>query len=139
MSEILLSYDGRIVNLVNTKPLAIPFDILYNVVNKQGEIQSEVPAHKFLLTLVSLVFRTGFFGSDNTDKKAEVIKIKETTSKAFQTFINVIYQKPVNLDQMKVHEILEVFNLANHFIILELLVVLNEQLDKIKITKDNVI
>ena len=55
----------------------------------QGELEGEVPAHKFLLALASPVLRRGFY--DSHFKESDKIDMKETTLKAFKAMMSVIY------------------------------------------------
>ena len=56
MSFFPIDYNDWMVALTSDPP-AINFDVKFQFVNKQGEVQGEVLGHKMLLALASPVFR----------------------------------------------------------------------------------
>ena len=103
--------------------------------DKEGNAQGRVWANKFVLSLVSPVFRTSF-GSDNADQKSEVIRTKETTKAAFQALIDFIYRQEVEFEQMTAQELFDLLDLAEYYNITELNTILNKQLANLPIAED---
>jgi len=134
-----MNYNTMVTDLLSTDQPIIPFDVTYRIHDDQGQFLGEVSAHKFILALASPIFRSAYFGSDNTDKKEKVIKSKDRTVKAFQAMVDFIYKKPVDFEQMTVHEIFDVVDLAECYMISDLMEVLKERLKTVKVTKDTVI
>ena len=62
----------------------------------------EVKAHKMILGMVSLTFKTMFYITDVGDKTSEMIHILETTALAFQIVIDAIYHSKGSLQKKTV-------------------------------------
>jgi len=133
-----LGYNYLVSSLFSTDQPTIPFDVTYRIHDKEDQFQGEVSAHNYLLGLVSPVFRSSLFGSDNTDKKAKSIEAG-TTVKAFKTMIDFIYKRQIDFEQITVHEIFDIVDLAECYMIPELMNLLKERLENVKVTKDNMI
>ena len=133
-----MDFNSLIPALSNSPP-SIPYDVTYKICNEEDKVMAEVPGHKMILAMASEVMRNGFFGSDNTDKTAKVIRVQDTTVAAFQTMFDFIYRRAINTDLMKAADIFDVINLAKKYIIQKLEDDFMEKLGKFKVTKDDVI
>jgi len=128
-----------VVSQLLDHPSQVPEDITYRVLDKEGKSQGELKAHKLILAAASNVFRNGFFGSENTDKKANILYIKDTSFKAFSIFIDSIYKKPVHYDLLSIEEIFDVVYLATRYEIQALKELLNHRLENVKVDKVNIL
>jgi len=128
-----------VVSQLLDHPSQVPEDITYRVLDKEGKSQGELKAHKLILAAASNVFRNGFFGSENTDKKANILYIKDTSFKAFSILIDSIYKKPVHYDLLSIEEIFDVIYLATRYEIQALKELLNHKLENVKVNKVNIL
>ena len=77
---------------ISTSDPPLPYDVTFRVFSQDDESQfEEISAHKLLLASVSEVFQAQFFGALANDQK--IIKIKETTFKAFQVSVCLLMFK----------------------------------------------
>lgn len=137
-AENLLNYNSMVVDLLSSDPPAIPFDVTYRIYDSQDQHQGDVSAHKFILSLASPIFRCDFFGFDNSDSKASVIKMEGTTLESFQAVVDFMYKKKVDFELKTVDEIFGIYDLAERYMIPQLMDVLIKQLEAIQVTKDTV-
>jgi len=75
----------------------IPTDVKFEFEEEEEDgrvIIQEIKAHKFILALVSDVFRNGFYGGMPDDG---IIKIKDVTKESFEAMIDFIYDKKVDV------------------------------------------
>jgi len=82
-----------------TLPVAsdiIPTDVKFEFEEEEDGIVTikEIKAHKFILSLVSDVFRNGFYGGILDDGK---IKIKDVTKESFEAMIDFIYDRKTDV------------------------------------------
>jgi len=81
---------------VSSSASDIPTDVkfLFQEEEDGSVITKEIKAHKFILALVSDVFRMGFYGGFPDNGSIEIIDVKK---ESFDAMINYIYNKEVNL------------------------------------------
>ena len=120
----------------------LPPDITFLVRGEEGAESKSVGAHRWLLAGISPVFRRMFFGP--VKETGEVVEVKETTPEAFRTMINFIYMPPAgesfNLDNVTCpQKIFEVLALADRYEILDLKTMASDALEKLAITRENMI
>lgn len=132
-----LDYNALVASLLSPD-CPIPSDITFRVMDKKGIYLGDVSAHKFILSLVSPISRSSFFGSDNTDRDAKVLETKETTMKAFRGMVDFIYKKEVNFEQMSVREMFDLVDLAEYYHITELQEVIRGLLNDLDISRETV-
>ena len=77
-----------------------------------NEVQ-ELPAHKLVLSCASQVFRTQFYGSIPGDQDA--IPVTDSSFEAFKIFIDILYNKKVDLKTLTFQLLGEVFYLAEKY------------------------
>jgi len=100
-------------------PTNIPTDVTFEVKEKNpqgdhdnGNETSTFRAHKMVLAVASPVFQAEFFGL--AKEVTDVIPVSDTTKEAFDTMLNHVYLKDVNLD-VSFEKIFEVVNLAEKY------------------------
>ena len=133
-----MDFNSLIPTLSNSPP-SIPYDVIYKICDEEDKVMGEVPGHKMILAMASEVMRNGFFGSDNQDKTAEVIRVHGTTVKACQTMFDFFYRRATNPGLVKAADIFEVVNLAKRYMIQKLEDDLMKNLKEFKVTEDNLI
>jgi len=112
-------------------------DVTFQIVTTEGGQYGEVKAHRLILGFLSPVFRTQFYGFGNdTD---DVIPVKGTSKKAFETLIDFIYGKNINWEVMSLSELFDVVNLAEMYILPEFMEEIKNQIDNFHITEENLI
>ena len=119
----------------------LPPDVSFLVVDGEDVKGSKtIGAHKYLLGGVSPVFRKQFFGPMKDDR--DVIEVKETTAKAFQTLLDFIYRK-AGQDTFTLNNLncplkhFEVLELAERYEILDLKTRVKKALETFVVTKGN--
>jgi len=122
----------------------IPFDVTFQIAEKNGrKIRlCEVKAHKWLLAMVSDIFKTMFYATNVGDKAENVIKIEKTTASAFQIMIDSVYNaKSIeeSLAGKSIHEIFDVVNLVERYQIPELKEAIQQLLAEYPITEHTVL
>jgi len=113
-----------------------PPDVIFKIV--EGDLSSEVEAHKQVLGMVSLTFRNMFRNMPG----AKVIEIKETTKEAFQIMVNSIYNKSpidISLANKSVDEIFAVVNLIKIYMIPELMEDLKQFISTFSLTDETLL
>ena len=123
---------------LSSDPPTVPYDITFLIYNQEKELQGEIQAHKFLFAHNSSVFRIKFCGAgdfaDKTDKEVEIIG----TFEAFRLITNYLYNKPTAIKELSVDELFDVVDLAHFYEIAKLEEVLEQCLEKMVITKEDV-
>ena len=123
----------------------LPPDVCFLVQGEgeeSGGQSKAVRAHRFVLGVVSPVFRGMFFGP--MSETAKEIEVKETTPEAFDVMIKYIYNPPggdrFNLDQIGCpQKLFELLALANRYQISTLATLSSDALGSLAITRDNMI
>jgi len=126
--ELWSSLVSRVVD--ETRP-----DVIFKIV--EGDLSSEIQAHKHVLGMVSLTFRNMF-----RNMPAEVIEIKETTEQAFGVMVDAVYNKsPIeaSLADKSVDEIFAVVNLAKIYMISELMEDLKQFISSFPLTDETLL
>jgi len=113
----------------------IPTDVTFLVKNSQDGVE-KFQAHKLLLSLVSEVFKTRFYGSFG--ETSDILEIQEIAPQAFETMINFIYHKDCHLDKKSAEEIFEIANVAEMYDIAQLMVEVKRAVKRIPVTMTNV-
>ena len=103
----------------------------------QGQLEGEVPAHKFLLALASPVLRRGFHSSHFEENNK--IDMKDTTLNAFKAMMSIMYMRPVNFKDMSVDEIFELENLAERYDLPKLKAKLKQEFEIMRLVKESVV
>ena len=119
----------------------LPTDVSFLVkVGEDGQSKS-VAAHRWLLAGISPVFRRMFFGPIR--EAGEEVEVKETTAEAFCTMINFIYMPPEEVFNLKdvlcPQKLFELMALAERYEIVDLKVMASDALEKLSITRENMI
>jgi len=117
----------------------IPTDVTFQVLNpaEDGSQPIEVKAHRLILGFLSPVFRRQFFGLA-LDTQA-VIPVKGTTKKAFETMVDFIYGKNIIWEEMSLKELFDVVNMAEMYIIPELMENVKKPIATFDLSEDNLI
>ena len=117
----------------------IPTDVKFKIVEKDTDGNEAVfhfQAHKMALALASPVFRREFYG--DLKETEDTIIVKDTTIDAFQTLINFVYRKDLNLE-VGLQELFEVFNLAEKYDTSELRGQVREKIASWPLSRKNVV
>jgi len=118
----------------------IPFDVVFQIV-ENGQVH-EVMAHKWILGMVSDIFKTMFYATNVGDKAANVIKVEKTTAPAFQIMIDSVYDSKSIGEALwgkSVHEVFDVVNLVERYQIPELMRDVKYHLHEYPITDETVL
>jgi len=103
-------------------PSVAPTDVTF--VFKQGGTEAEVRAHKLILAMGSPVFAAEFYGKLKETK--DRIDVEDTTKEAFETMVDYIYGKGVDLDYAPVYKVFAVANMAEKYQINDLIMRVQE-------------
>ena len=119
-----INYDVKFIfKKVYFDVLKIPgynHDWWYVFHNKQEQLaeRQEIEAHKFVLALVSDVFRAQFYGGLQT-KPGEEIEIKDWSYYDFKIFVRSFYTK-VNLKNFNIQTLCELYYLGDYYNVSEM-------------------
>ena len=119
----------------------IPPDITFKF-TKDIDGDNKVAAHKFVLAMVSQVFRNMFFVTNTKDRSANEIHIKDTTMEAFQIMVEAIYNVKTMKESLKgktIDEMFAVLYLVTKYKIPELELATKECIASFPVTGDNVL
>lgn len=100
--------------------------IVNGVLKKKTEL---VGAHKFVLSMLSDVFKTMFFGPMRDEN--EVIHITETTIEAFKEFLKILYSLHTSSCETSVVEVkplFEILNLCKRYIVQPAVTLIEEKI-----------
>jgi len=113
-------------------------DVTFLIVpTNPGSLPAEVKAHRLILGFLSPVFRSQFYGL--AQDTSEMISVKGTTKKAFETLIDFIYGKNINWEVMSLSELFDVVNLAEMYILPELMEEVKKLIENYAMTDENLI
>jgi len=113
-------------------------DVTFLIVPADAGTQpGEVKAHRLIIGLLSPVFRNQLYGL--TQDTEDVISVKGTTKKAFQTLIDFIYGKKIDWKVMSLSELFDVVNLAEMYILPELMEEVKKPIENYALTDENLI
>jgi len=102
-----------------------------------GTQPGEVKAHRLILGLLSPVFRNQFYGPAQDTE--DVISVKGTNKKAFQTLIDFIYGKKIYWKVMSLSQLFDVVNLAEMYFLPELMEEVKKPIENYVLTDENLI
>jgi len=117
----------------------IPTDVKFEFEEEEEDgrvIIQEIKAHKFILALVSDVFRNGFYGGMPDDG---IIKIKDVTKESFEAMIDFIYDKKVDVSIYEWNILCSLYYLGDKY---NIKILMKESLKAIlskEITAENVV
>jgi len=133
-----INYNALILKLLTQDdPLKIPFDVTYKVYDDEEHYLGEVSCHKFILGLVSPVFKAGFYTSHF--EKNETIKISRTSLQAFQTMVDFLYLKTIDFNKISIENLFKLVDLAECYNITELTDAIHEHMVKMHIPKEELL
>ena len=113
------------------------FDVKFKISESENDDNGvEVKAHKFLLGAYSPVFRTMFYG-EPWKERADPIIVKGTTVVAFKLMLNFVYNVDVVVQGMDLRELFELGRLADLYLIDEMKMQVNRQMEIWPVTMDN--
>ena len=115
----------------------IPTDVTFKVIEDEQVLVHLIPAHKYFLAMASPVFKAMFFGPARETK--DVVPIRGTSSQAFCSMIDYIYEKEICWDDRSVFSLLEVVNLAEMYNLDNLMEKVGKVLRDYPLTKETVI
>eukprot|EP00092_Neocalanus_flemingeri_P043920 GFUD01048560.1.p1 GENE.GFUD01048560.1~~GFUD01048560.1.p1 ORF type:complete len:315 (-),score=58.22 GFUD01048560.1:111-1007(-) len=130
------------LSLLQDPSYGVPSDVTFQIVSVTSEgaaeiiqVLGEVTGHKYVLAAFSEVFRDQFFGKLKEEK--DVIPIKETTYEAFQKLMFFVYSKDIDWSGVTVPEMFDVVNLAEKYIMPELMDEMKKQMGNVVITSND--
>eukprot|EP00092_Neocalanus_flemingeri_P024367 GFUD01026423.1.p1 GENE.GFUD01026423.1~~GFUD01026423.1.p1 ORF type:complete len:317 (-),score=67.52 GFUD01026423.1:50-949(-) len=130
------------LSLLQDPAYGVPSDVTFQIISVTSEgaaeiiqVLGELTGHKYVLAAFSKVFRDQFFGKLKEEK--DVIPVKETTYKAFQKLMFFIYSKDINWGGVTVQEMFDVVNLAEKYIMPELMDEMKKQMENVPITNND--
>jgi len=132
---------GKLIQLsvLQEPSYGIPGDVTFHIqdgmVDKENAIPSEVKGHKAILGAFSPVFKSMFFGPMKETR--DIIPIEQTTLKAFEIFIDYIYQKDIDWSKMTVLELYDIVNLAERYQMSDLMKEIKTQMEIVAITDES--
>jgi len=88
-------------------------DVKFVFVNPNTEEESEVPAHKLILSFGSPVFMRQFYGTMPEEKDS--ILINDSSIEAFKILLDIVYNKAVSLAEIDFKLLAELFYLAEKY------------------------
>jgi len=104
------AFDWSLIASLADESFGIPPDVTFQI--DDGDQVYEIKAHKTILGMVSLPFKTMLYTTEVGDKTAKVIRIGETTGPAFQILIDAIYQTKSLFDSLKGKSVEEIFDVV---------------------------
>jgi len=111
-------------------------DVTFKIHPAEGQ-PGEFKAHRLILGFLSPVFRNQFFGPAKDTE--DVISVKGTTKKAFETMIHFIYGKKIIWEVMSLSELFDVVNMAELYILPELMEEVKKIIETYDLTDENLI
>eukprot|EP00092_Neocalanus_flemingeri_P000574 GFUD01000609.1.p1 GENE.GFUD01000609.1~~GFUD01000609.1.p1 ORF type:complete len:320 (-),score=59.54 GFUD01000609.1:542-1453(-) len=130
------------LSLLQDPSYGVPSDVTFQIISVTSEgaaeiiqVLGEVTGHKNVLAAFSKVFRDQFFGKLKEEK--DVIPVKETTYEAFQKLMFFIYSKDIDWGGVTVPEMFDVVNLAEKYIMPELMDEMKKQMENVPITNND--
>eukprot|EP00092_Neocalanus_flemingeri_P021976 GFUD01023834.1.p1 GENE.GFUD01023834.1~~GFUD01023834.1.p1 ORF type:complete len:276 (+),score=62.66 GFUD01023834.1:52-879(+) len=102
---------SKLASLLGSSSL-IPTDVTFEVRDEDDTVHV-FKAHKHYLALVSDIFEAKFFGPMKETKETEVVEV--TTSQAFGTMIDYVYDKDSRWEGKNVMELFEIANAADYY------------------------
>merc|ERR1719186_1062035 len=120
----------------------IPFDVVFEIVDKNDGNVYDIKCHKIVVGLVSPTFKLMFYTTDVGDKTAQKITILGTTRTAFQIIIDVLYKVKSIKDSLQdkpLREVFDVINLIERYQMADLQKLINEFLTNYPVTDDTVL
>ena len=110
---------------------SIPTDVTFEVIEKKDDdLQSYFfDVHKIVLAVASSVFQAEFFGS--AKETTERIVVEDTTRDAFETMINYVYLKDIDLEDFEMDKLYDLVNLAEKYELKGLMRILVDHLAKL--------
>eukprot|EP00092_Neocalanus_flemingeri_P017868 GFUD01019333.1.p1 GENE.GFUD01019333.1~~GFUD01019333.1.p1 ORF type:complete len:313 (+),score=76.48 GFUD01019333.1:53-940(+) len=130
------------LSLLQDPAYGVPSDVTFQIISVTSEgaaeiiqVLGEVTGHKNVLAAFSKVFRDQFFGKLKEEK--DVIPVKETTYEAFQKLMFFIYSKDINWGGVTVPEMFDVVNLAEKYIMPELMDEMKKQMENMPLTNND--
>jgi len=130
---------SKLIAGVQDETFGIPADVVFEIV--ENDELHEIKAHKWLLAMVSLPFKTMFYTTEVGNKAAETFKIEQTTAPAFQIMMDAIYETKSIEDSLKgksVQEVFDVLHLIEQYQISELAEAVQEILANYPVDDDTV-
>eukprot|EP00092_Neocalanus_flemingeri_P035708 GFUD01038879.1.p1 GENE.GFUD01038879.1~~GFUD01038879.1.p1 ORF type:complete len:297 (+),score=55.12 GFUD01038879.1:55-945(+) len=138
MSNSTVSKSWSSISALLDPDFGIAPDVTFQIISTEEEGQpSEIKAHRLILGFLSPVFRKQFFGLAKDTK--EVIPVQATTKKAFKTMIDFIYDKDINWEAMDLGELFDVVNMAELYILPELMEEVKKPIRNYVLTDENLI
>ena len=127
-----------VLSVLQDPSCGIPFDITFMIVNNDNvEEEGKIEGHKVILAAFSSVFKGMFFGPVKISE--DVVKVKETTVKAFEIMVKFIYQAKINFKDMDLLELYDIVNLAEMYDIPELVDELKTQMENLTLRLDSLV
>jgi len=115
----------------------IATDVTFQFPGETGGTPSQVKAHRLVLGFISPVFRNQFFGT--VQDKDEIIAVEGTTKEAFERMVKFIYGENIEWKNMCMREIFDVVNMAEKYMIPDLLEASKTAIKSFALTDDNLI
>ena len=117
----------------------IPYDVAFKVRNEEmaNEDGVDIMAHKVIVASFSPVFKNMFYGA--LMETRDIIPIDDTTPDAFKKLMDYFYQVDINCEDMSLHELFELVNLAERYDVPELMNELIGQFGLVPVTMENVV
>ena len=119
-------------------------DVKFVVKDADGKVAGEIQASKVLLSLVSEVFRTQFFGTMSEEKRdteddITTIVIEDTSFTAFRSLIGYIYSgDEASLRSLKdLNLLFEIFQLADKYLLFTLKTLVKTIIEKFPLSLHN--
>jgi len=112
-------------------------DVTFQIVTTEGGRPEEVQAHRLILGFLSPVFRNQFFGFAKDTE--DVISVKGTSKKAFESLIDFIYGKNIDWEALSLSDLFDVVNLAEMYILPEFMEEVKKQIDNYNLSDGNLI
>ena len=114
----------------------VPPDVIFQIMDHDGDVLGKVEAHKTILALRVPVFLRQFFGEFPSEC---LVKIEDTVVSAFKMLLSHIYQAPMDWASLNLTEVFRVADLAEKYLLPCLMMKVEEHLETIAITEDNLI
>jgi len=131
LQEILLFFkmSARLISTcVASSASAIPTDVKFQFKEEEedgSETVKEIKAHKFILALVSDVFRMGFYGGFPCNGCVDIVDVKK---ESFEVMIDYIYNKGVDLGTYDLDMLCTLYCLGDKY---NINILVEESLEKI--------